>query len=406
MVSIRNLNLDQNLNLKHSKKIWDGCIDFPDTNNISNDLETLLVNDLFIWKGNPLSQDYLRTLNEDVREEVAKDVYNYIKKYDWNKLQFNISDIKSAWKSLCKFIGKKEIKDNITYISNSASTGNKIYRHYFPNILKVAGEDRPSIYQGLTNSETLFHIIRNRVGLTLLYNDDPQGIPVQYPMNINLSQLSIGAKNSGLCSMASIFKPTVAKMIYDHYVIPGDKVLDYSCGFGTRLLGLMSLNKDCLYCGYEPNTETFNHLQRMIQDFSFSAEIKCSGSETDDLFDHKFNFIFSSPPYFTVEKYCDEETQCYIKYPEYDLWLQHYWKKTIQNCKKMLIKDGIFAVNIGGTGNQLMQQMADDMTKIVISEGFQLIDTWFMITSKSHLSGKKGKEEKRSKLEGIYFFKG
>lgn len=403
-IAVRNQNLDKNPNLKHRKKFFEGSLDFEDRKSISNNLEELLVGDLLIWKGQELSQDFLRTVPEETRELIAKDIYSYLKNYDWNKLKFAKEEIKAGWKTLCKFEPKLEIVDGMTYVANSATSGNQIYRHYFPNIIKVKGENRPSIYDILTDKKKLMDVIFNRTGISMMYNDDPDGIPVQYPMNICLSQITIGAKNSGLASMASIFKPAVAKTIYSKYVKPNDRVLDYSCGFGTRLLGLMSLQQNNLYCGYEPNTETFNNLNKMIKDFEFNAEIKCSGSETDDLFEHKFDFIFSSPSYFNVERYCEEETQSYNKYPEYKSWLENYWRKTVQNCKQMIKVDGTFAINIGGEANEMMQKLEIDMNRIIKDDGFQLIDTIFMKTSKSHLSGKKGKD-KKIKLEGIFFYK-
>ena len=397
-------DLSKNPNLKPIKKKWIGDINFPETNNISNDINNIKIGDLMVWKGNQLSQKYLRTIDEDLRDEIAKDVFNFLKQYNWNELKFEDKDIKTAWNSLCKIQNKLEVIDNITYISNSTTSGNDIYRHYFPNLLKVSSNDRPSIYDGLTNHKMLWDIVRNRIGNTLLYNDDPKGIPVQYPMNLTLSQITIGAKNSGHCSMASIFKPSVAKAIYNKYVKNGDKVLDYSCGFGTRLLGLMSLKKDNLYCGYEPNTTTYANILKMSKDFGFNVEIKCNGSEVGDLFDHKFNFVFSSPPYFDVERYCNEDTQCYVKYPQYTLWLEKYWRETVRNCKNMMTDDGVFSVNIGGNANETMQMMEKDLKRIIEEEGFKLIETWFMKTSKSHLSSKKGKEDKKFKLEGIFFY--
>jgi predicted RNA methylase len=404
-IAFRNQNLDKNPNLKDSKKPWNQDIDFPKNNNISNDINTILVGDLFIWKGIALSQDYLRTINEDQRDEINKDILNYLLQYNFSKLSFAKKDIKTSWESLCKIDTPIDLIDGVKHITNSSSSGNKVYRHYFPNILKVRGDKRASIYDVLSNKDSLWKVIRNRSGNTLLYNDDPKGIPVQYPMPMNISQITIGAKNSGLSSMASIFKPSVAKAIYKTYVKPGDKVLDYSCGFGTRLLGLMSLKNNNLYCGYEPNTETYDNLLKMSKDYNFNVEIKCSGSETGDLFNHEFDFVFSSPPFFTAELYVLEETQSVIKFPEYSSWIESYWRQTVKNCKQMMKKDAIFGINIGSEANELMSKLKTDMTNIVLEENFELIDTWYMKTSKSHLSGKKGDTSKKVKLEGIYFYR-
>ena len=403
-VAERNKNLDKNPNLKPSKKKWEGEINFPENDNIKNNINNLYNCDLFIWKDKKLSQDYLRTVDEDTRDEIAKDVFNFLLKYPFDQIKFPEESIRSAWKAICKFSPTINVEDGISYISNSSTSGNAIYKHFFPNIIKVKGPERPSIYDILTNKETLWHTIRNRMGNTLLYNDDREGIPVQYPMPMCLSQICIGAKNSGFASMGSIFKPSVAKAIYQKYIKDGDKVLDYSCGFGTRLLGLMSLKKkDVLYCGYEPNTETFDNLNKMINYFNFNAKIKKTGSETE-LFDEKFDFIFSSPSYFNVEIYSNEETQCYNKFPVYEEWLEKYWHQTVKNIKQMSKDNAIFGINIGGEANDMMKKLEKDMTDVILSEGYHLIDKWYMLTSKSHLASKKGNADKKFKLEGIHFY--
>lgn len=401
-IAKRNLNLDQNPNLKPTKKKWVGSLDFPQTDNISNNIDQILMSDYFVWKGIELTQDYLRTIDEDGRDEIAKDVYNFLLKYDFNKFKFEKEDLDRSWKALCKFECKTTIRDEITYVSNAGTSGNAIYRSYFPNINKIRGNKRPSIYDVLTDKDKLWAVIFNRIGNSLLYNDNRSGIPVQYPMPMKIGQMLIGAKNSGLASMGSIFKPSVAKCVYDKYVKPGNKVLDYSCGFGTRLLGLMSLNRGALYYGYEPNSETYNHLNKMIKDYNFKAEIKMCGSE-EEKFDQKFDFIFSSPPYFTQEKYCDEETQCYNKYPEYEGWLEGYWRQTVKNIKEMSHSETIFGINVGGQSNELMQRIEKDINRIIGEEGYNLIDTWYMETSKSHLSAKKD-TDKKMKLEGMFFY--
>lgn len=402
-IAKRNLNLDQNPNLKPTKKPWVGEINFPETGNISNDINNLKMSDYFVWKGIELTQDYLRTIDEDMRDEIAKDIYNFLRKYDFNNFKFDQEDLDSSWKALKKFECKVREVEGISYVSNAGTSGNAVYRSYFPNINKIRGDKRASIYDVLNDKEKLWAVIRNRIGNTLLYNDQRDKIPVQYPMPMTMSQILIGAKNSGLASMGSIFKPSVAKCVYDKYVKEGYKVLDYSCGFGTRLLGLMSLERKSSYYGYEPNSETYGYLQKMIEDYKFDAHIKMCGSEVE-MFNEKFDFVYSSPPYFTQEKYCEEETQCYNKYPEYKSWLEGYWRKTVKNIKEMSHDKTIFGINIGGQSNELMQRLEKDMNDIIKEEGYQLIDTWYMETSKSHLSAKKS-ADKKMKLEGMFFYK-
>ena len=60
----------------------------------------------------------------------------------------------------------------------------------------------------------------------------------------------------------------------------------------------------------------------------------------------------------------------------------------------MMKSDAIFAINIGGLANEFGIKIQKDFDRIILDEGFELIDTIFMETSKSHLSGKVNKKEK------------
>ena len=83
--------------------------------------------------------------------------------------------------------------------------------------------------------------------------------------------------------------------------------------------------------------------------------------------------------------------------------MEKYWRKTVKNIKNCLVSDGIFAVNIGNTSNERMQQLSNDFNDIILAEGFKLKDVWWMKTNKSHLSNKKITQE-ITKQEGIYFY--
>ena len=211
-----------------------------------------------------------------------------------------------------------------------------------------------------------------------------------------------GSKCSGEACTGSIFKAAVAREIFKDIIDDKMKVYDYSCGFGTRLLGLMSLQKNVKYIGVEPNTETYNSLLKLIKDFNFNADIYNIGSE-DFTSKEKVDIAFSSPPYFNLEVYSNESTQAYNKYSDYEIFLEKYWRQTIKNIKKSLRKNSLFICNVGNSANEFTQRILNDYTRIIEEEGFKLIHTNYMITYKSHLSSKK-RTRKLSKGEPIFYY--
>lgn len=42
--------------------------------------------------------------------------------------------------------------------------------------------------------------------------------------------------------------------------------------------------------------------------------------------------VLTSPPYFDLEKYCKEPTQSFMRFPDYDVWKQHFLGKLLQTA--------------------------------------------------------------------------
>ena len=344
--------------------------------------------EILIWKGKPLIKENILDLTEPEVEQLKCALVQYIQSCNFLEHNYRINELHKDFLNLS--LG--EIQHNGDTITNISSVGNKIYKYFFPNMLKVKGGYKPSVVEALLDREILNKILDNRLSKNVL---------PYYSGNITKNMIVQGAKASGYAFGTSQFKPLIAKYIYNEYVKDGYNVLDYSCGFGGRLLGLMATNKKAKYFGYEPNLETYSGLIKMSEFFDFPIDIKQCGSEAGT-FDEKMDFIFSSPPYFNTELYSDEITQSYNKYPVYDEWLEKYWKQTVTNIKFMLNRNSVFAINVGNDGNKKMKKIDHDMNTIILEEGFDLIRTMTITTPMSHLANKTGQYQ--TKNEYVYFY--
>ena len=145
------------------------------------------------------------------------------------------------------------------------------------------------------------------------------------------------------------FKAQNAKAIAEHLcpVLWGN-VYDYSCGYGGRLLGIGSSNFKYKYIGVEPNTETVNYLNYLndIIDEATGVRGTIIQSVSEQYQPEDIDLAFSSPPYFNLEKYSNEETQCMVQFKTEDEWFEGYVAPTMENIKRGLNDDGIFATNI------------------------------------------------------------
>ena len=200
---------------------------------------------------------------------------------------------------------------------------------------------------------------------------------------------------SGTQSVSN-FRPTAAKVIYEEY--GGDGVTwDMSCGWGGRLLGALSSNRIKKYIGTEPASKTFDGLKQIQKEFSYmdtKVELHKLGSEVFRP-KEKVDLCFTSPPYFDTEKYSDEETQSYVKYPEEQKWIDGFLFQTIENCYQSLKKNGYLLLNIANTssGKNIEKATLD------ISKGFGLVHEKTLQLTLSSVMGA------GYKYEPIYVFK-
>lgn len=155
----------------------------------------------------------------------------------------------------------------------------------------------------------------------------------------------------------SNFRPTAAKTIYQLYTSNNDTVLDFSAGYGGRLLGCLCLDRK--YIGIEPCTKQVKGLNSMITKLKDLGLIKLkpiiyqapAEEFLKKLKTESVSLIFSSPPYFNLEKYATEATQSFIKYPSYDLWVKHFLTGVISESFRILKKGKFFIINVANIGS-------------------------------------------------------
>jgi hypothetical protein len=182
------------------------------------------------------------------------------------------------------------------------------------------------------------------------------------------------------------------------------KVYDYSAGYGGRMLGAGTSRMHYEYWCAEPNTETVKYLGYLASFLRSEIQINCLGSESYIPRPH-FDLAFSSPPYFNLEKYCDEPTQCMVKFKTLNQWFDGYVAPTINNIHECLHDDGIFATNIADYKTPIMGKYNIVNRWIETAEklGFTHQKTIKMLLNTRPGVGN-NKKEHSSKFEGIYVF--
>ena len=172
----------------------------------------------------------------------------------------------------------------------------------------------------------------------------------------------------------SNFKPASAASIY-HAFLPstGGTVWDLSSGYGGRLLGAIACDHVTRYIGTDPCSATMKGLQTMARELGredLDVELHEVGSEDFVPDRDSLDACFTSPPYFGTEKYSDEPTQSYIKFPTKEAWLHGFMGRTLDNCLRGLKPSGHLIVNIANV--KLYPTLEADFEQMALSRGWKL----------------------------------
>lgn len=189
----------------------------------------------------------------------------------------------------------------------------------------------------------------------------------------------------------SNFRPTIAKYIYDTYSNDGN-VLDFSSGYGGRLIGAMVSNKVKSYTGTDPCLKTFNSLNELADFMSPHCDNKeiiiyDKPFEDLELKENHYDLSFSSPPYFNTEEYDYEDTQSFVRYPQQELWRDNFLKVVIENNYKALKDNGYFIINVADV--KTYPELENDVLELSKQAGFTYVKTYKMALSKLMSDGYK-----------------
>ena len=172
----------------------------------------------------------------------------------------------------------------------------------------------------------------------------------------------------------SNFRPTAAAAIYTQFAPKNGIVYDMSAGFGGRALG--AYLADVTYIGVDPSTKSFEGVSQMIQELGSNKHVlyKQGSESTTPLDGRSVDLCFTSPPYFDCEKYSNEITQSYIKYPTKETWLNGFLKDTLVECKRVLKEEGKIVLNIQNVKSY--PTLTDDFKEMIKSINLYVVDEW------------------------------
>lgn len=145
------------------------------------------------------------------------------------------------------------------------------------------------------------------------------------------------------------------------------RILDFSRGWGDRLIGAMSMDNIIdYYVGIDPNLALHTEHNNIVDFFGMSKEkYNIIVGKAEDVTSYPpnttFDLIYTSPPYFRYEKYTTLE---YVSNGE-DYWLEKFMFPSLQNAWNRLEKRGKLALNLNQRpGDGYVEKVIDFMRKM------------------------------------------
>jgi len=175
----------------------------------------------------------------------------------------------------------------------------------------------------------------------------------------------------------SNFRPTLARAVVQRFSKSGSTVLDFSAGFGGRLVGCITLNRN--YIGIEPSRDQVSGMKKTARALVSQtpqgararilrgrAEIVLKRIESGSV-----DLVFSSPPYYNWERYSDDAEQSFLRYQTYGDWLEGFLRPCLAESARTLRPNGCLILNISGRGRRPAREDAVDAAR---SAGLRLVD--------------------------------
>lgn len=289
------------------------------------------------------------------RERIVEMCFHYWRTRGFPYYELSDCEILREYRRVEAARKEKILFDNELQLSMS---GIKLANYFHPQMWSVQVIGGYSPLERFHDDEKLRKLIRKALSIW----------PDRYA--VNGSNLRRMLKTFSHTAGVSNFRPTAAKAIYETYSKDGDCVLDFSAGYGGRLLGCLPLRRH--YIGIDPCKKQVRGLKEMLRQLRRLIRLEaqtsiykaCAEDFLPRLEDHSVSLVLSSPPYFNQERYSDEPSQSYLRYLTYDAWVEHFLRKVIAESWRILKPGGYLLINVADTNGYKLtadtQRLASD----------------------------------------------
>jgi hypothetical protein len=157
------------------------------------------------------------------------------------------------------------------------------------------------------------------------------------------------------------FRPAIAKYIYTRY--QPTCILDISAGWGGRCLAAIQMGIP--YIGIDSNTNLKPCYDALLQDHPGNVIMHYQPSETFDFTSIQYDMIFTSPPYFMLERY-----ENMPKYKSKQDFLDTFFLPVIRMAWENLKEGGTMVLNMPCEMYNALEMEATEILQMPIASRF------------------------------------
>lgn len=144
------------------------------------------------------------------------------------------------------------------------------------------------------------------------------------------------------CRTPGVFRPAIAKFLYETYCPSGGEVWDPCAGWGGRLMGAAAAG--VRYIGTDVEGATVRGNRELADALGYEARVVEHPAQSFDA--PEVDMVFTSPPYFNVEHYGESDEQSFREFSEFDSWAEGFMLPVIRRAFSALRSGGVLALNV------------------------------------------------------------
>ena len=284
---------------------------------------------------------------------------------------------------------KKQIDKD--FISSTSVVGTNIIKRNMPHLYEVQNHKGKSIVTSWTQEVLEKVLVTNRKSHSTPY----------------VSEIIRQVGFVSGTSKVTIYRPLLTKRIVERF--NSKHVLDVCVGWGGRMLGSVCVD-GVSYTGIEPFSKTYEGLEQMKSELELTDEqVTLHNDRAETILpelEQKYDLALTSPPYYNLEIYTDEDTQSH-HYGTYEDWVDNFLKPVIEGVLGKLVEGGKSCWSVKNFKTDGKYNLYDDVVRIHKENGWIPMQEEVQVTaSEEDASSKEKKENLVTVKQNVEFYVG